>query len=112
MPSPSGGGTRESPRGNSWGSVRGRRPGKTPCVATFHRVFKRVFKDLDVDRFEAVLGEWLSNSEVEPGEALSLDGKTLRGIHGETIPNDTGGVSGVGLCPWERGGAGPGSRAG
>ena len=103
-------------QGISTGQLLGFRPGKTPgeepCVATFHRVFKRVFKDLDVDRFEAVLGEWLSNSEVEPGEALSLDGKTLRGIHGETIPNDTGGASGVGLCPWERGGAGPGSRAG
>ena len=27
--------------------------GRTPCVATLHRVFK----DLDVDAFEAVLGE-------------------------------------------------------
>ena len=56
--------------------------GKTPCVATFHRVFK----DLDVDAFEAVLGEWLINSGPGPGETLSLDGKTLRGIHGEGIP--------------------------
>ena len=64
------------------GQLLGFRPEKTPCVATFHRVFK----DLDVDRFEAVLGEWLSNSGVELGEVLSLDGKTLRGIHGEAIP--------------------------
>ena len=55
---------------------------KTPCVATFHRVLK----DLDVDAFEAVLGEWLINSGPGPGETLSLDGKTLRGIHGEWIP--------------------------
>ena len=72
------------------GQLLGFRPGKTPCVTTLHRVFK----DLDVAAFEAVLGEWLSNSGVEPGEALSLDGKTpvsstgqaLRGIHGEGVP--------------------------
>ena len=54
---------------------------KTPCVATFHRVFK----DLDVAAFEAVLREWLIDSGVELGPVLSLDGKTLRGIHGEEI---------------------------
>ena len=69
-------------RGDATGQLLGFRPGKTPCVATFHRVFK----DLDVDAFEAVLREWLNNSGLEPGEALSLDGKTLRGIHGEEIP--------------------------
>ena len=49
---------------------------------------------MDVDAFEAVLGEWLINSGPGPGETLSLDGKTpvsstgqaLRGIHGEGIP--------------------------
>ena len=72
------------------GELLGFSRGKTPCVATFHRVFK----DLDVDAFEAVLGEWLINSGPGPGETLSLDGKTpvsstgqaLRGIHGEGIP--------------------------
>ena len=34
------------------GQLLGFRPGKTPCVATFHRVFK----DLDVAAFETVLG--------------------------------------------------------
>ena len=72
--------------GRDHGAVTGQhlgfKRGKTPCVATLHRVFK----DLDVEAFEAVLREWLMNSGVEPGEALSLDGKTLRGIHGEEIP--------------------------
>ena len=76
------------------GELLGFSPGKTPCVATFHRVFK----ELDVDAFEAVLGEWLTNNGPELGETLSLDGKTpvsstgqaLRGIHGE-------GISGVHL---------------
>ena len=44
--------------------------------------------------FEAVVGEWLVESGVEPEGPLSLDGKTpvsstaqaLRGIHGEEIP--------------------------
>ena len=56
--------------------------GRTPCVATLHRVFK----DLDVSAFEAVLAEWLVNTGAKPDDPLSLDGKTMRGIHGEEIP--------------------------
>ena len=75
--------------GVATGQLLGFRPGKTPCVATFHRVFK----DLDVDAFEAVLREWL-RQRAELGDVLSLDGKTLvsstrqalRGIHGEGVP--------------------------
>ncbi len=51
-------------------------------MATLHRVFK----DLDVAEFEAVIGNWLANSGVEPDDPLSLDGKTLRGIHGQEMP--------------------------
>ena len=69
-------------QGVTTGQLLGFSRGQTPCVATFHRVFK----DLDVAAFEAVLMEWLINSGVELGEVLSLDGKTLRGIHGEEIP--------------------------
>jgi hypothetical protein len=57
------------------------KPKKTPCVATLHRVFKR----LDVARFERALGEW-SNQNLGDEEALALDGKELRGIHGEELP--------------------------
>ena len=56
--------------------------GKTPCVATLHRVFK----DLDVAAFEGVLREWVEDSGVDLGSVVSIDGKTLRGIHGEEIP--------------------------
>ena len=56
--------------------------GHGPCVATLHRVFKV----LAVDRFERAVGEWLAQSGVAPDDALALDGKTLRGIHGEAIP--------------------------
>ena len=57
-------------------------PGRSPSVATLHRVFK----GLDVAAFERVLGDWLAASGVEPGEALALDGKTLRGLHGDAVP--------------------------
>ena len=54
---------------------------KTPCVATLHRVFKR----LDVARFEAALREWSKNN-LGDEEAIAIDGKGLRGIHGEELP--------------------------
>lgn len=57
-------------------------PGRSPCVATLHRVFKA----LDVAAFEQALGAWLARTGIAPTDALALDGKTLRGIHGEDIP--------------------------
>lgn len=56
--------------------------GHSPCVATLHRVFKA----LDVVAFERAVGEWLARTGVAAEDALALDGKTLRGIHGEDIP--------------------------
>jgi hypothetical protein len=58
-------------------------PGRSPCVATLHRVYKH----LDVAAFEAALGAWLGQAESKPGskaprrvpEAVALDGKVLRG---------------------------------
>jgi hypothetical protein len=60
----------------------GLRPGRSPSVATLHRIFKR----LEVAAFEQALGEWLARSGIAPDEPLAVDGKTLRGIHGEGIP--------------------------
>jgi len=62
--------------------VLGIERGETPCVATLHRVFR----GLDVRAFERVLGEWLRARGLKEGEAIALDGKTLRGIHGEELP--------------------------
>src|SRR6267154_855522 len=58
-------------------------PGRSPCVATLHRVYKH----LDVAAFEAALGGWLDRTGSEPVakstrhvlEAVALDGKVLRG---------------------------------
>jgi hypothetical protein len=55
---------------------------RTPCVSTLHQVFSR----LDRERFESVLGEWLQGRGLKLGEAVAIDGKSLRGIHGERLP--------------------------
>jgi hypothetical protein len=57
-------------------------PGRSPSVATLHRVFKRV----DVAAFETALGQWLAASGVRATDALAVDGKTLRGIQGDQLP--------------------------
>ena len=55
---------------------------RTPCVSTLHHVFSR----LERDAFESALGQWLQGRGLRQGEALALDGKRLRGIHGEQLP--------------------------
>jgi hypothetical protein len=54
---------------------------KTPAGSTFHEVFKA----LDVEAFERVLSQW-AQQHLGPGEAIAVDGKALRGIHGEELP--------------------------
>lgn len=56
--------------------------GRSPSVATLHRIFKK----LDIVALEAALGRWLAQTGAQPIEAIAVDGKTLRGIHGETTP--------------------------
>jgi hypothetical protein len=60
----------------------GLRRERGPSVATLHRAFRR----LDHVAFERVLAQWFAQQGVEPDEALAIEGKTLRGIHGEEIP--------------------------
>ena len=55
---------------------------RTPCVSTLHQVFSR----LDREAFELLLEQWLGERGLEAGEALAIDGKRLRGIHGEQLP--------------------------
>ncbi len=56
----------------------------TPGVATLHRVFKR----LEVEQFETVLAQWAQAAlgGRGKGEVIAIDGKALRGIHGEQLP--------------------------
>ncbi len=51
-----------------------------------HPTLHRLFAALDVATFERALGRWLAASGVDPAEAVALDGKTLRGIHGDAVP--------------------------
>jgi len=60
----------------------GLRAERGPSVATLHRAFRH----LDHAAFERVLGQWFAAQGLAPNEALAIDGKTLRGIHGEQIP--------------------------
>lgn len=54
-------------------------PGRSPCVATLHRVFKA----LDVAAFEQRLGQWLAQTGVPADQPIAVDGKALRGAaHG------------------------------
>jgi hypothetical protein len=60
----------------------GRRAERGPRVATLHRAVR----PRDHAAFARVLGQWFAAQGLEPEEALAIDGKTLRGIHGEEIP--------------------------
>jgi hypothetical protein len=54
----------------------------TPGSTTLHYVFKR----LDVQAFEAELQAWAAQTLDPSSQQLVLDGKALRGIHGEELP--------------------------
>jgi hypothetical protein len=55
---------------------------KTPAVSTLHLVFKR----LDREAFEAALQAWAQEELGDRAQAVAIDGKSLRGIHGEELP--------------------------
>jgi DDE_Tnp_1-associated/Transposase DDE domain len=60
----------------------GLRAERGPSVPTLHRAFR----SLDHAAFERVLTTWFAAQGLEAEEAIAIDGKTLRGIHGEEIP--------------------------
>ncbi len=55
---------------------------ETPHQTTLHRTWQA----LDHGAFERVLGAWMRRHGWDPDEALALDGKQLRGWHGEEMP--------------------------
>jgi hypothetical protein len=56
--------------------------GGMPAATTLHYAFKR----LDVAGFEAALQTWAVAALAPTDRHLVLDGKALRGIHGEELP--------------------------
>ncbi len=55
---------------------------RTPAVSTLHLVFR----DLDAGSFEGALRQWARANLDDDEEAIAIDGKGLRGIHGEELP--------------------------
>lgn len=55
---------------------------KTPSVSTLHTVFSA----LDAIAFEAALASWIQAHLPTDAQAIAIDGKQLRGIHGEELP--------------------------
>ena len=89
---------------------------RTPAVSTLHLVFRA----LDAAAFEAAPAGW-ARASLGAEEAIAVDGKGLRGIHGEELPGVrlvAGYCDGAGLVlaqsggrgRWARGGAGRGPR--
>jgi hypothetical protein len=60
--------------------------GLPPRCSPSHPTLHRIFAALDAPAFERALGQWLVASGVDPADAVALDGKTLRGIHGDAVP--------------------------
>lgn len=54
----------------------------TPAVSTIHLVLR----DLDAAAFERALSGWAQANLGDEEEAIAIDGKALRGIHGEELP--------------------------
>ena len=54
---------------------------RTPAVGSLHTVFRR----LDAAAFETALAQW-SRAGLPEGSAIAVDGKALRGIHGQELP--------------------------
>ncbi len=77
---------------------------RTPAVSTLHLVFRA----LDAAAFEAALAGW-ARASLGAGEAIAVDGKGLRGIHGEELPGVrlvAGYCDGAGLVLAQSGGRG------
>ena len=77
----------------------------TPAVSTLHDVFCR----LDTDAFEGALAQWTQQWLATGGEAvvIAVDGKALRGIHGEELPGVrlvAGYVHDIGVVAGQKGG--------
>jgi hypothetical protein len=54
----------------------------SPCKATLSNLFRA----LDIDAYERALAAWIAARCPELGDALALDGKTLRGSAGAGVP--------------------------
>jgi hypothetical protein len=56
---------------------------RTPAIGTLHNLLSR----LDAVAVEAALAAWLQTWFSQPGQAIALDGKALRGSHQGATPD-------------------------
>jgi hypothetical protein len=68
--------------GRALAHALGFRRAKTPCAATYCRIFRRI----DADALEQVLRDWVLQRCPDLGAHLALDGKTLRRSHDGEVP--------------------------
>ena len=86
----------------------GFRRDRTPCVATLHRVFRH----LDRAAYEQSLEQWAKTALGGRTGQIAIDGKALRGIHGEELPGVrlvAGYMDETGLVLVQKGGGDPGA---
>ena len=80
-PSANGAGIRSWRLLRHWGSPGTPLPASPPCNRCSAGV-----QPVGPGCFQIRLGQWLKYQGLEEGEALAIDGKRLRGIHGEQLP--------------------------
>ena len=69
-------------RGKEFAAALGFTREQSPCCTTLHYLFAK----LDRGAFEKAIRRWANGRCQEGWEAVSLDGKTLRGVQGHEIP--------------------------
>lgn len=69
-------------RGAAFAAALGFTRDRPPCAATLHCLFKA----LDAKAFEKAIRRWTAGRAEAGWEALSLDGKTRRGVQGHEVP--------------------------
>ena len=59
--------------------------GPVPCESTFRRVLQR----LNANALDAQIGQWVARQYPLAGQAIAVDGKSLRGAHdaGQAVPH-------------------------
>ena len=69
-------------RGHRLGHALGFRSGRMPCANTL----AKLLRDLDADRLDATIGEWLAGRHGGGWEHVAIDGKVLRGSRDGAAP--------------------------
>lgn len=69
-------------RGHRLGHALGFKNGRMPCA----NMLSLLFRELDADHLDRVIGAWLVDRHADGWDHLALDGKTLRGSRDGEVP--------------------------